>query len=483
VKIKQMRLLRKLYLLSGGWLGARYIYKELIFPFLFSIAVVTFVLLANFMIKSVDRLLGKNLPASVIFEFIYLNLAWIIAMSVPMAVLIACLMAYGRLAEDNEITAMRSSGISFMSILTPGIMFGLVVAVFMVYFHNDVLPDYNHRARLLAGDIYRKSPGINLEPGYFVDDLPEYSIYVHEKQGELLQKITIYSKDNAKMQTTIYADSGYVSVLGNSVFFTLYRGEIHELNLDKLEEYRRLNFKKHVISIPVDNLILERRDSARRGDREMTILMMKEQVQRYTDERNRVDSSIMEMLHKEFSSEMPVEYKQLAKAVEALKEANLTNESSTEAAMHNRRLDAITTRIRSEMNLRDSYQKQINRYQVEIHKKISIPFACIVFVLMGAPLGVMTRRGGIAIAAILSLIFFLLYYIFLIGGEELADVAIIPPFWAMWTPNIVLSLVGIYLIYYATWEQRVIRWMGLTKLLRSQSPTDSEGSIEATEDL
>ncbi|MCK4689604.1 MAG: LptF/LptG family permease, partial [Candidatus Marinimicrobia bacterium] len=121
-----------------------------------------------------------------------------------------------------------------------------------------------------------------------------------------------------------------------------------------------------------------------------------------------------------------------------------------------------------EMSLAYSYQKQVNKYSVEIHKKFSIPFACIVFVLTGAPLGVMTRRGGTAMAAIFSLIFFLIYYVFLIGGEELADMAFISPFWAMWAPNIILSFVGIYLIYYTAWEQTTIDFSWLFKFFKKE---------------
>jgi lipopolysaccharide export system permease protein len=124
--------------------------------------------------------------------------------------------------------------------------------------------------------------------------------------------------------------------------------------------------------------------------------------------------------------------------------------------------------LQGEANLAFSYQKQVNKYQVEIHKKFSIPFACIVFIIIGAPLGVMTRRGGITVAATLSILFFLVYYVFLIGGEELADMVIIPPFWAMWTPNILLLLVGVYLVYYTIWEQKTFDISRIIKYFRKK---------------
>jgi lipopolysaccharide export system permease protein len=456
--------MRKFFAVCGVWIGSRYIYRELLFPFFFSIGAVTFVLLLNFLIKSVDRLLGKGLSFRVIFEFLYLNLAWIIAMSVPMAVLVAALMSYGRLAEDNEITAMRSSGISFLTILGPGIVFGTVVAVLMVFFHNNVLPDFNHKARLLTGDIYRKRPGLNIEPGYFMEDIPDYSIYVKEKSGDHLRKITIYSKDSQTVQTTIYADSGYVVVDGNTVLFTLYNGEIHELGLENLQDYRRTDFQKHRIAIPVDNLMLERRESARRGNREMTIGMMRENVRKYTLERDKVYVKIDKLLTSELDTVGIRNLEKIKQLISLKKQQNLRSIEKVQAEVKNRRLNSLQSRLTGEFNLAFSYQKQVNIYSVEIHKKISIPFACIVFMLIGAPLGVMTRRGGIAMAAVLSILFFLIYYVFLIGGEELADMVIIPPFWAMWTPNILLFAVGIFLIYYTTWEQKIINFARLPRL-------------------
>lgn len=448
--------IKKIVAFSGGWIGARYIYRELIFPFFFSIGVVTFILLVNFLLKSVDRLLGKGLQFSVLIEFLYLNLAWIIAMSVPMAVLVASLMAYGRLAEDNEITAMRASGISFFTILGPGIVFGTVIAVLMVYFSNNILPDFNHKARLLAGDIYRLRPGLTIEPGYFMDDIPDYSIYVESKKGESLRQITIYNKDQFDTQTTIYADSGFLAVDGNTILFTLFSGQIHELNLENMADYRRIDFKKHRIAIPVDNMMLERRDTARRGDREMSIALMRKEIAKYSEEHKKILYKINKLTMSELGRKAPAKMETLEKIIEAEKNKNTKALPPLQAIQKNARLNTLKNRVKGESGLAFSYQKQINKYNVEIEKKFSIPFACIMFILIGAPLGVMTRKGGITVAATLSIAFFLLYYVFLIGGEELADMVIISPFWAMWTPNLIILIIGIYLIYYTSHEQRIL---------------------------
>ena len=119
---------------------SRYFIKEMILPFIFSLLMITFLLFINFLLRAIDRFLGKGIDVLTILEYLFLNLAWIIALSVPMAVLLATLMAFGRLSEDNEINAMRASGISFSTIIRAPLMFGVTIALLLVFFNNYVLP-------------------------------------------------------------------------------------------------------------------------------------------------------------------------------------------------------------------------------------------------------------------------------------------------------------------------------------------------------
>ena len=151
----------------------KYIIKEHITPFLMALLVLIFVLLANFLLKSIDKFLGKGIDLLLLIEFMFLNLAWVLALAVPMAVLISTLMAFGRLSSDNEITAIRASGSNFLQILLPASSFGVLVTVLMIIFNNFILPEMNHKARLLSSDLSRKLTDLNFEIGYFIDILPE----------------------------------------------------------------------------------------------------------------------------------------------------------------------------------------------------------------------------------------------------------------------------------------------------------------------
>ena len=171
---------------------SKYLLREMIYPFIFSLLIITFILFINFLLRAIDRFLGKGLDLITIFEYLFLNLAWIIALSVPMAILLSSLMMFGRLSEDNEINAMRSSGISFLHIIRSPLLFGLLIAMLLTFFNNFILPEMNFRARLLSGDIYRKRPDINIEPGVFLDNLPNYSMIIGGKSEDLMSDVRIF---------------------------------------------------------------------------------------------------------------------------------------------------------------------------------------------------------------------------------------------------------------------------------------------------
>jgi len=256
---------------------SKYIIKEHIFPFIMALFVLLFVLLANFLLKSIDKFLGKGLDMFLLGEFMFLNLAWILALAVPMAVLVATLMAFGRLSSDNEITAMRSSGTGFLQLLLPAIGFGTVITLLMMVFNNFALPEMNHKARLLSSDLSRKRPDLEFEAGYFIDTLPENNILLGGRKDDLFTDIIIFNKASDISQRTVTAREGTIETLEDGVLLNLTDGVIHELS-SRDDEYRQIFFDHYQVIIPVDNLSLNRRDSSIRGDREMNYTMMQDKI-------------------------------------------------------------------------------------------------------------------------------------------------------------------------------------------------------------
>ncbi len=430
-------------------------------PFIFSLLIIVFVLFTQFLLRAIDRFIGKGLDIGTIFEYLFLNLGWISALAVPMAVLVAALMAFGQFSEDNEITAMRSSGISFTTIILPALTMGLLISITLILFNAFIMPEMNFKARMLSGDIYRKRPDLNIEPGYFMDDLPDYSMIIRDKEDETLKDVRIFSKGINKSQTSIHSKTGELSTIDDAIILDLYDGEIHELDLNDYGNYRRIEFEKHKITIPADDLFLNRRDTTSRSDREMTIPMILAKRSNIDDRINIVNGRIgRAFLRTGMDSLVPpsLEASQLIIKKEIERFSSDPINSVDDIYRKEKDVDIVKRQLRNEYNLLRSYSKSSNKYNVELHKKFSLPVASILFIMTGASLGVLFRKGGFTIATGLSFGFFLIYYILMIGGEDLADRGILTPMVGVWSPNAILLIIATYLMLHTVREQPPLRF-------------------------
>ena len=437
----------------------KYLFKQSLIPFLLSVAVITTVPFLQFLIRAVDRFLGKGLDALTIFEYLYLNLAWIIALSVPMSLLISSVMTFGRMAQQNEITALKSAGVNLYNIIKPALWFGAMVATALCFFNNFILPEMNYNARLLARDIYKKKPELSIEPGYFVDMIPQYTMIVKEMDGKDFKDVKIFSKNQKSEQTTIYANQGSLSSDGNMITIDLQDGEIHEIDLSDYDYYRKIRFKTHQIIISMDDLMLNRTSESNRTDREMRVPQMIQEIEKNKILINQIYDRI-ENVKKEIGITNPnantleiinneIELLKGKKA-DVIKEDRNYNENVPVPAFENKEYILSLTnnarQFKNEFTLIENYEKTNNKFKVEIHKKFTLALACILFTMVGAPLGILVRNGGMTIASGLSIAFFLVYYILLIWGEQLADRNLINPGLGSWLPNIILFVSGMIIL-------------------------------------
>ena len=444
----------------------RYILKEHFYPFFLALIVLLFVILTNFLLRSLEKFLGKGLEFSLIVEYVFLNLAWILALAVPMAVLIATLMAFGRLASDNEIIALRSVSASYVDLLFPVIIFGFTITILMMYFNNQILPEMNHKARMLSSDRSKKRPALDFEVGYFIESIPEYTFLLGKRDNEYFKDITIFKNIKDQQKQTIIAESGKISTLDDGVLLHLSDGVIHEYFGNEKDEYREIYFEKYKVIIPLDNMSLKRRDNSIRGDREMTFEMMKEKISNYKRKKEFTQKRIINRLMveaKKYNFDIRLDTsmvitsnmaKEIINNYKISLEDSIISVGSSQNRFH-RRLKNLTKGIEGDFALIKSYSNSINKYLVELHKKFSIPFASIVFIMIGAPLGMMARKGGFAVSMAFSLGFFIVYWIFLISGEEFADRGLLSPALSMWLPNLVLGPLGIFMCYWHSQEQKL----------------------------
>lgn len=344
--------------------------------------------------------------------------------------------------------------------LIPPIIGSIIIAGLLILFNNNVYPDANHAARILRDDITRKKPTLSLIPGVFSQEIPGKSILtrkINRKTNELID-LTIYDKSDPKNINVVTAKRGelYFSKNQANLVLDLYDGEIHTSNNYDYKTYRKLIFERHKIVMNADIFSFNQTtgENIQRSDRELGATAML----------GIVDS--LKIIRKRYKSE-----KDEKLITYFLPNPNPSRETSFRKStkyIYLRVGDKIKTArgsIRSSNSRLRYNSERINKYLVEINKKYSIPIACVLFILVGAPLGTMTRKGGFGVAAGISLTFFLMYWAFLMGGEKIADRGLLSPFWGMWSANVVLLVIGVYLTIKSAKERVTISFEFLSKLL------------------
>jgi lipopolysaccharide export system permease protein len=258
----------------------KYVLKEHFGPLVFAMTALTSLLLLQYIAKRFGELVGKGLPWSVIVEFLVLSLPLTIALSLPMAVLVATLYAFSRLAAENEITAMKSTGVSLRNVLTPVLFAAAGVTLFMVAFNDQILPRANHRLRTLQGDIAQKKPTFALRE-QVINEVSPGKLYL--RAGRLSQvtnamrEITIYDVGDYTRRRTIYADSGTMAVSPDQadLILTLYNGTVQDVPVQTPQQLQRLYFKTQLIRVRgVGNEFQKTQNDTYKGEREMSVCEM-----------------------------------------------------------------------------------------------------------------------------------------------------------------------------------------------------------------
>lgn len=410
----------------------RYLIRAHLAPFFFSLIAMTSLLFVNVIARRFPDLAGKGLTLGVILEVCWLSLPHIIALTLPMAVLVAVLYAFSALAADNEITALKASGVNLLSLLVPLVATAGLLALFMLYFNDRILPETNHQLKVLLMDINRKSPTLSLKE-QVINDIPTTTgtnrFFLQASRIDAvtnkLRDVVIYDLSAPGRDRTVYADSGRMAFNREQtdLFLTLYDGSVAEVKEAEPVQFQRVFFKQQMLLMPgVGNQLERTTEDAYRTDREMSLAML---------------GAAADSARKEAS--------------EVRRAARLQGLNAVEQAMRGGGTDAslgslrtASTEIRMLGARASAAQQRANEFSVEWHKKFAIPFACLVFVLIGAPLAIRFPRGGPGMVIAISLTIFGIYYMSLIGGESLGDKGRVAPFWGPWAPNLLFLLLSVW---------------------------------------
>jgi lipopolysaccharide export system permease protein len=452
----------------------RYILRQLVAPFLFALAAQTSLMLLSQVAKKFGALVGKGLPWTVIVEVFALSLPFIVAMTLPMAVLLAVLYTFSHLAADNEITAMRASGISVYQVLRPVLLWGVCMSAFNFAFVDQVLPRSNARLRALLIDIGRKKPTFELRE-QVINEVPPSQYFLRASRIDAatgkLRGVTIYDVGGEASRRIIYADSGSMAYAEGQTDLSLrlFDGSIHQYRPAEPTRFQLTYFS--VNDIRVKNVYdqLQRNTSESiRGDREMSTCEMldvikdaRQQLEEARQERaNLVENDLRVLLGLPPLSFEPASAASdsasrgycgwfqtlqtlvLPKTAKAQTSAQAPNPKLLPAPRPRVRLSSWSEVATAADRVREA-DRRADRYAVEVHKKWAISLACISFVIIGIVMALRFPRAGIGLVIGGGLAVFSIHYVGLTAGESLADRGHVAPWLAMWTPNILLTILGV----------------------------------------
>ncbi|MCL1946261.1 MAG: LptF/LptG family permease [Chitinivibrionia bacterium] len=433
----------------------RYIVKEFMRPFLYSVAVIFIVFFMQLVAQILPRVLYRGVSFEIVAELLVVNMAAIISLALPMALLISSLMVFGKLSSDNEYTAMKSVGMSLFDMLPPIVSLSAIIAVLLMIFNSNILPNVNHHAAQLMSDIMRKKPAALIEPGVLIKDFQGYAIKVDSVTTGTgnLYGITIFTTQNDQIPMVSVADSGTLYLTKDEKYLelTLFSGQTISENISgesggSEANFFKINFEKQTIFVENIDSEFTRSDLHNRGNREMANKELLDEISNYNETiSNEIISfndrllEITERIDDAASDTSAIlymdDFSQWYSAVIARLGSRNVSEIKSEINFTKARLQRI-----------DEYKIELNKYKMEIYKKYSLAVGAVIFVILGVPLGIIARNGSAAISVSYSLIFFIFHWTFLIGGEYLVNQGKLIPSVAMWGGNAIFALVAVWLL-------------------------------------
>ena len=477
-----------------------------------------FILVMQFLWKYIDDLMGKGLEISVILELLFYVSASLLPLALPLAILLSSLIVMGNLGEYNELTALKASGLSIYRILRPLTLIVVLIAISTFYFSNYIIPIANYKWHSIIWDIQETKLAAFLKPGSYTQEIDGFSIKIDEGNGNKFSGIIIHDKRDPEQLKTVVADSGefYRSENGDFLFFKLYNGDVlEELSQSPTfdEQQRRDNFPGRKSSFTsatykmnLTGFKLERsEEDLFKNDFEMlNVFQLEETVDSLKGNYKDLTKNLI------FNTKSKHEYFQAVRYAEQLENDTMTkilNEqitlqesqqnspndsvSANDTAVKIYRLDEMTvddkkraythlkTQLRSKLNslegqvkLEEARHDNLKKFEIEFHRKFALSFSIIVLFFVGAPLGAIVKKGGFGAPTVIAALLFMVYFVLISLGDNMAKKDVIPPFLGMWGPNFILTPFAVYLMINAANDRSVVelsRFLNRFKIRRKNA--------------
>ena len=493
----------------------KFILKSFFAPFILTLVVVIFILLIINMLKYFDDLVGKDIGIGVFVELLTYFSVNTTPQALPLAILLSSLMTFGNLGEHFELTAIKSSGISLVRIMLPIFLFSSLMTVLAFFNNNHLVPYATLKALNLLYDIKKAKPSLDVQEGVFYDGIPGYTIKVNDKHpdGITLEDIIIYKhKENGGNKHVILADSGRMyTIMGERyLVLELFRGNRYAESIPKkknphntIANFTRTEFYKNKMVFSLSSFGLDRGDPRFDDYRMKSSRELHHDIDSINHELIKYKRSIYQTFNISHSHgqaksiKLPKKVIQLdsmfldtlrAKNISSIEvdqaSANLSLDTSMlwgrkdyrscieDSALaimdtifdtqNNSILNSALSKARNTRSFYQSLDRNVSsrqykrrRTELELYKKWGLAVSCLIFFLIGAPLGAIIKKGGLGVPVIVSIFFFITFYVITMTGEKWVKQELAYPFVAAWAANVILLPFGFYFLNQARKDSRL----------------------------
>ena len=463
----------------------QFILKSFIGPFIAILLVVVFILMMQFLWLYIDELVGKGLSLKVVLEFLGWGAATLLPLSLPLATLLASMMTLGTFGENNELLAIKAAGISLQRVMIPLGIACTIISIGAFFISNDLIPLAYNKIYTLRDDIGKTKEEIKIPTGTFYNGIDGYILRVEDRNDEtgIMRNVMVYNHTSNKGNTSLtLADSALMKMSEDKTFltFTLYNGSNYEeTNTKKYRDttlqLQKIDFTRQELLIPLENYAFQKSDTSRFDD-EVKSMNLK-QLQHGQDSIGRLSDTARFNNTNAFLTTRTLRFsKQLDTAGTAARTAPFNPEETLTWKNLKDNIDALEkaksnaeelyTSLTSYSRETFHYTFTLRRIDIEILKKFALSVACLIFFLIGAPLGALIRKGGLGTPAIISVLFFVAYWVIDISGTKLARDGAVDAFTGVFISSYILLPTGMFLTWKAIHDSAIFNMDAIKSIWR-----------------
>ena len=458
-----------------------FILKNYLGPLILTFFISLFILVMQFLWKYVDDMVGKGLEWTVLAELLFYASLQVVPMALPLAILLASLMTFGSLGENYELTALKSAGISLPRIMMPLIILTVCISTFAYQFSNNILPVANLKSISILHGIRETRLEMDIKEKVFYQGVDDFSIKVEEKNKDigLLYDVMIYDHRDrqARNSNVTVADSGklHMSVDKKYMILTLYDGIRYDEKLkfgnvkqqrSDAQTFHTDFFKEQAAVIQIQGFDFSKTDESlfRSSDRMKNLEQLSHDLDSLKKEKeiyiksleDRSSNFLFTKLRYDEKKNYGIIDSSTVKNGDSLFNSLTVSNKKTIAEYALRQARDNKQNIDDQMRFIDREGFKIRKHGMEIHRKFTLSFACFIFFFIGAPLGAIIRKGGLGLPTVISVLFFVVYYIVDTTGVKFAKEGVWLVYQGMWLSSAVLLPIGIFLTYKATTDSSIM---------------------------